>query len=273
MNNYNPKISIIKSKTKKYIFQPYSDLHIERKGFYPDIHPINPSLHDYGDAIYICLLAGDIGCVNDPLYYEFLRLIGSRFNFTYVILGNHEYNGNSIEYVDRIIKYKNIPNVTFLQKNSIYFPDIDTLLLGCTLWSYIPKGAKNAVERTCSNYKNINNFNTFKNNKLFIDHYTWLEDNLNGPESIKIVMTHHTPSIHGTNTYLNTRLLTVYNYSTDIPDLLKKANIWVCGHTHYNPPSNTINIEGCLVVLNQMGYSKFSPEKDFNLNCGFIIEQ
>merc|ERR1711933_402572 len=69
------------------------------------------------------------------------------------------------------------------------------------------------------------------------------------------VLTHHTPSMHGTSAPEHETPGNTVNhaFSTDLSELLRlpSVKLWAYGHTHYN---NDQLIHGTRLVSNQLGY-------------------
>jgi hypothetical protein len=245
-----------------YNFYVFSDLHLEKKSFNTDLI----TEQEYNEStINICILAGDIGNPQQESFWTFIDQVCKIFDLVLFVAGNHEYFHSCIELTNSLLKSRETDKFKVLDKDGIYFPKIDTLILGCTLWSYIPKNAVWNVVKNISNYKAISNFTIEKNNSLFVDHLKFIETHLKqSTAKTKIVITHHAPLIKPCikSMYLNS--LSLHSYATNIPDIVKLANYWIHGHTHYS--LNTIH-ENCHVVSNQFGYidnPNFNPK--FKLN-------
>lgn len=220
---------------KNNLFYYLSDLHIE-KG-YQRIFNINKNLIERPYLI----LSGDIGCVNEKSYQNFLYSISSRFDKVFVVAGNHEYDNNrkNIEEInidiEDICNAKN--NLFFLQQKTFKICENRNIILaGCTLWSQLPK----------SKYK------------YHLQDKKWLYNTLeNDTINSYVIATHHSP------VFSNVKIKKSSHYfSSDQTNLLKKNNLimWIHGHNHVN---KDIIMYNTLITTNQYGSYKI-PQKGFN---------
>src|ERR1700712_3903432 len=119
--------------------QILSDLHLETLKSY-DVFEITPA------APYLALL-GDIGCVNDLGYFEFLEKQLPKFKIVFVLLGNHEPYYSSWELakqklrdIEKELWEKNtdgkLGKLVFMDQTR-YDLSPTTTILGCTLFSNI----------------------------------------------------------------------------------------------------------------------------------------
>lgn len=191
---------------KNKLFQYSSDLHLE-KGFRRNIVPKTPNL----------ILCGDIGYVFQKSYEEFLlNETSPYFDRVFVLSGNHEYDNfkNDISLVDERIE--NIcckrNNIVYLQKKTFALSK-DVSLMGCTLWSSLPKSKI----------------------KLHQDHKLWISNILfENPHINYVIATHHCPLFECiSDKYYNK----IPNYfASDQSDLISFPNVmqWIHGHSHRN---------------------------------------
>lgn len=187
------------------MFQFSSDLHLER-GFKRDIFPKSPNL----------ILGGDIGYVSQDSYKEFLLSMSPYFQRVFVLSGNHEYdtyNPKDFPLVDE--KIENIcsmrNNLFYLQKKSFRLSEEENIhLIGCTLWSGLPKSKL----------------------ELHKDHTLWISNMLFENPHIKyVVATHHCPLLE----CISQQKLPNY-FASDQSELVSKSNVlqWIHGHSHRN---------------------------------------
>jgi hypothetical protein len=133
-----------------------SDLHLEFKGV-PDKNPSIPVNSK------ILALLGDIGNPTLTSYKEFLLLQSSRFEYVFVIAGNHEYYGLDVTRAKQLIRNicSTCDNLIFLDRNSFVYnvPDSNKTIkfLGCTLWTNVPAKEKSIIQECLNDYRNISN--------------------------------------------------------------------------------------------------------------------
>ncbi len=260
-----------------------SDLHIE---FYK-----NTNIFNFFDISKLneptsLILAGDIGYPYHQNYEIFIKQCSETFKNVIIITGNHEYYcGLPISLVDEKISdiVKNFNNVHFLQKNELIIDNI--VILGCTLWTYIPDNISNIVSRLINDYRKIiylENGNEYQydveyNNNLNKEHIQWIFNNIEKYNNKKIiVITHHLPSwnmIHPK--YLSNKQDTSINwaFANNLDELILKSNnlhYWICGHSH---SSNLKKIGNCQILLNPKGYPlKSNNHENIEYNNSLIID-
>lgn len=263
-----------------------SDLHIE---FYIDLSADDQLavwkrlLVPTSDTL---ALIGDIGILTSKRFKEqyesFITWCISRWSHVIVLTGNHEYYCSdsaspcTIEDCDLYLKslsesrrYRN--KLYFLQKDGITINGVT--ILGCTLWSFIPPEAREAVSESLNDYHLIykrgsaSPVTPFDTHSIFCDHEAWLRRTLGtitqGPV---IILTHHTPSCTGTSApyYEGPDRPTNHAFSSDLRGLIAEfpcIDFWCYGHTHYNNrqrviqrPSEDGKESSCQLLSNQAGY-------------------
>lgn len=261
-------------KTKSFsssiinIFQYYSDLHIEhQKNLLPNITPLSndylfskdkyKSLSiDYDEVTFIknIILAGDIGNPTTDIYWSFLKNINSLFDRCFLICGNHEYYGNDISYINKLInnniqKYQ-LNKIYFLNNSSISFDSFK--IIGSTMWNYISTQHKDEITNYMNDYKLIQNFNTDKCNLLHNQSVKYIESELNNTELPCIVVTHHAPSFNNTSHIKYKNNSTTHAFASNVEYLLNnhKCIQWIFGHTHHNDSNLHPKLK-----TNQLGYN------------------
>ena len=192
----------------------------------------------------ILMLPGDIG---DPIkheYHKFLEHQAYRFKAVYFVAGNHEYYSKNKticeinEYIKDLTKYINKKTV----KNNLYFlnRDVSTInndyvVLGCTLWTNIPKTYPNSFDNKNilnDDFKLITNEQISDINKQDIE---WLNEQIDyykDKDRHVIIMTHHCPTKQlQANKYKTYMYPDKYYNSLDY--LMKKPVVaWLSGHSH-----------------------------------------
>jgi predicted MPP superfamily phosphohydrolase len=236
------------SEIKTFNFQVVSDLHLEFQIGFPNITP---------KSEFIFLL-GDIGSPLKDNYWQFIENLSKKFMMVYIITGNHEYYGSTIDYIDNLIntKIKEYRNVVFLngRKGGI-FRIYDTIILGTTLWSYIPPEHMLEVKNKLNDYKYIQNFTPELCNIMFNDNVNWILETL---QQFKynpvIILSHHTPLINGTSLPQHENTPTNHAFSSDLSFILPRIHTWCYGHTHFNHPEGKFNFSNTQLISNQKGY-------------------
>ncbi|KAF7912711.1 uncharacterized protein EAF01_001732 [Botrytis porri] len=248
-------------------FQILSDLHLEVCSQYYTflIAPVAPYL----------ILAGDIGRLIDyEDYLAFLAKQTAQFERVFLVLGNHEFyhfsRTSALEQARRLENEAALNDKLVLchQKRwDIELGDSQTTILGCTLWSKIDDGAREAVQARLKDLEKIDNWSIDDHNAAHISDLTWLFNEVTNiqnqnksraegePEKKILVITHHAPTIVGTSSPKNsnnpwgsvfaTELLG--NSSTNWVDV----KVWVFGHTHF---TTDMEKNGVRVLSNQRGY-------------------
>ena len=132
-----------------------SDLHLEGvfgSGSEPPEDLIVPS------AMYL-VLAGDICTLTSdmiPRYKAWLRRIAEGFEKVFVLAGNHEFYGVSLEEGRAALSEicASDPRLFFLDRTRVCLQG-DVVLLGCTLWSHVPRHAEAKVLGLLNDYRVI----------------------------------------------------------------------------------------------------------------------
>jgi len=140
----------MESNNNKFRLQLMSDLHIEflRGETTREITPRAP---------YLGLL-GDIGVLSEKQfskYKKFLLEQTTKFEKVFVLLGNHEYYGSSVDLVQERVKEAcgQHPNLILMQKTSLLVDGVR--LLGTTLWSKVPQERIRDVTHGLNDYAQI----------------------------------------------------------------------------------------------------------------------
>lgn len=218
-----------------HVFQVCSDIHFEemkREVSFEDIlKPCAPFL----------ILAGDIGDPGTGIFVEFLDFCSTRFERVFMVAGNHEYYGSrSMESTDALISSicARFSNVLFLNQACHQIaPDI--LVVGLTLWTYVPRYVWNEAHAKVNDYKYIPGCSPGKLNDLHGRHADWLRQQLEQATQRGqrvIVVSHHPPSMTGTSLPRFSNDPVKYCYRNRLDSLVNmKCNVaWICGHTHFS---------------------------------------
>ncbi len=203
--------------------------------------------------------------------------------------GNHEYYNFDFAVINRefptIIKQINNDarhlgyqgTITLLNPGETIIDDVR--FLGSTLWSSF-EGGNSAIMQNAM--MRMNDYRLIKNNgrrfvpadALMAHHKAveYLEEKLSekGSWNKTIVLTHNGPSFRSVHPKFKTDpsyALLNGAYSTDLPELLVKADIWFHGHTH---DSYDYVEQGCRIICNPRGY--FGHELNNSFKADLTIE-
>lgn len=256
--------------------QVLSDLHLEApKGYeFFDILPKAP---------YLALL-GDVGNIV-PHRDDFIAFITQQlkqFQVVLFVLGNHEaYHSNWYEALSILRGFENdarndaaLGEFVLLDRAAYRLPGTNTVILGCSLFSYIPPESEQAVSFGLNDFYQIDGWDVTAHNEAHRRDLAWLNTNVARleREDVKIViLSHWSPSTdsrsidpkHATSPITSA-------FATDLSDQAcfesEKVKIWAFGHTHYNCDFSFGRKGGTgplRLVTNQRGYY-FSQAKGFD---------
>lgn len=246
--------------------------------FISDIH-----LEYFGDSINVLdfltptceniALLGDIGYPNAKNYASFIDQCSKLFKKVFVITGNHEYymckesNCNMTD-VDKLVEKicKNYSNVHFLN-NSVFELDDSTIILGTTLWSFIPTNEQIIVEMALNdyNYIRLNNKKLRPSdiNMIFKCNLDWLKTKLNNyNDKNVIILSHHTPSFKSIAPQFKGHACNCA-YANDLDKFIEvfpNIKFWLFGHTH---ASIEFKVGSSTCLSNPLGYKRFVNESGF----------
>ena len=246
-------------------FQIISDLHLESYNKLPKIRdiitPKAPNL----------ILAGDICFIKHPFFIPFFQKLSPLFKKIIYIFGNHEYyiagdyQIETIAAIEMLARKKLSPfkNIHILQKSFIKLDDI--VILGCTLWSYLSKkdfvyGMQMLSASSFVRHNNTILLHPSISNELYFNHKAWLKDMLEvfGNKKV-IVVTHYLPTIKAIdNKY------TIFNksYYSNCDNLVERATIWCCGHTH---DQKIIHVGETPLYINAVGRKQERKNEPYNM--------
>jgi predicted MPP superfamily phosphohydrolase len=233
----------------------FSDLHLE---FIKD-EEIKPFLNNIPQGLDdICICAGDIGNPYEQHYELFINAISKLFKKVFVIAGNHEYYGHTIEETNDFLTdfLKLFNNISFL--NNSYELYEGYYFIGTTLWSNVTN-----PYYAIADINKIKNFDWKKYNELNKQCIKFLEDNI---KDNSIIITHHLPSrklidkkyLHYTTIPYNQWFYC--NLDNFIEKNKDNIKAWFCGHTH---TSFEIKINEIPFVCNPLGYPNEKNDIDF----------
>lgn len=239
------KLFLIFQKIKMETFQYVSDLHIDRnKNLKIKLNPKNVDKN--------LIIAGDLcKTEDDKLYTKFISKVCKIFDNVFLIPGNHEYYESSFKKTNDFLKRLNKTYINLHVLNKKKFKTKKgNILLGCTLWSYVPSHLLKKVTIV----EPIMNFSNEKRNSLFEDHHRWLLKNINkNPNAI--VITHHSPS-HKFISPIFKKCSSRYRYVNDLDFLIPFTKKWIFGHTHFKKSNG-------IAISNPMGNPSENIDFDF----------
>lgn len=264
--------------------QIISDLHLESSKSY-DIFDIIPK------APYLALL-GDIGTFSDDHKDDFLSFLTrhlQKFQIVFFVPGNHEAYGTTWSTVLSILrkfeldvsKDGSLGKFVLLERGVYKLPDGKTILLGCSLFSFVPEESAMNVELRLNDFFSTQGWTVAQHNAAHTRDLEWLNEQvsrLSNTENI-VVLTHWSPSTdprsldpkHGDwkssaiGCAFSTQLSGQRCFESE------QVRIWAFGHTHFNCDFIKERESGPLrVVSNQRGYyfaqaAGFDCEKVLNL--------
>ena len=211
----------------------------------------------------ICVLAGDIGNPFKINYDVFMNAMSKTFVKTFVIPGNHEYYGKTIEETNDYMKdyFKWFDNITLL--NNSYEIYDNRCFIGTTLWSNISDERYKINDMSC-----IHGFDISQYNKLNKECVSFLEDTLENMKEKKscIVISHHMPSESLIDPKYKTERMAHYNqwFYCNMDNLIEsnqeKIQCWFYGHTH--TPLTSI-LHGVPMLCNPIGYPGENTHSDY----------
>ncbi len=210
-------------------FQYISDLHLEF-GTRIQLIPVAENL----------IVAGDICHVTSDKYYLFIEEMSKKFKKVFIITGNHEYYGTSIQGGEIILKnnIKEYSNVYYLQNSSYHFEDCNISIFGSTYWSEINKENEKTIKRCINDFKYIQKFNIKDFNRLHKEAKRILEEEINTkPDRQWILILHHVPQIYLTDKqYLKTeedrKINEAFSSNNEFIEKTENIKYVVYGHTH-----------------------------------------
>ncbi|TGO70582.1 hypothetical protein BELL_0702g00050 [Botrytis elliptica] len=248
-------------------FQVLSDLHLELCSQYHtfSIAPVAPYL----------ILAGDIGRLIDyEGYLAFLAKQTAQFEKVFLVLGNHEFyhlsHTSALEQAQRLENEAVLNGKLVLCRQKrwdIDLGDSQTTILGCTLWSKIDGGAREAVRTRIKDLQKIDEWSIDDHNTAHISDLTWLFNQVRNiqnqnkyraegePGRKILVVTHHAPTIVGTSSPKNSNNPWGSAFATELLGDSSMSwvdvKVWVFGHTHF---TTDFEKDGIRVLSNQRGY-------------------
>eukprot|EP00727_Mastigamoeba_balamuthi_P000896 m51a1_g10803 hypothetical protein (309) ;mRNA; r:30398-31324 len=260
-----------------------SDLHIDAWPADPDgsvPFPITPR------ARYLAV-AGDISPVCSErllgLFGSFLARASAAFERVFVVAGNHEYYGATLQNADDAIDRtcSGLPNVTRLRRGMRAF-DVDerTRVVGATLWTRVPAEHASSVQRGANVYRRAfrapgEPLAVEDTNAEYDASMSWIRQEARRARDdgrSLVVVTHYSPiwGVAGPACVRDERLRCCFESRELEADLCSERAVdwsavraWMFGHTH---ECGEWRRGGIVFVANQCGYwRKEWPDYDDSL--------
>ncbi|QPG93587.1 hypothetical protein C2857_001046 [Epichloe festucae Fl1] len=261
-------------------FQILSDLHLEHSSGYAAF-TITPK------APYLALL-GDIGnvCRDKEQFRAFLKVQLRQFRIVFFVAGNHEAYGSDWEdtvhelesFEHEVRQDDGLGEFVLLNRKQYRIPGCDTVVLGCSLFSYIPDGLHITLGLALNDFRATRAWDTDLHNEEHARDLTWLNDSVSaldaeGDGAVVVIFTHWSPTVHPTSMdpkHFNTPLS--HGFTTNLRKEAcfrsRRVRLWAFGHTHYNCDfvlDREKGEEPIRLVTNQKGYEgekvgNFDPE-------------
>ncbi|KAG8159763.1 hypothetical protein KVR01_010400 [Diaporthe batatas] len=255
--------------------QILSDLHLETPKAY-DVYEIKPR------APHLALL-GDIGCVSDPGYLDFLTAQLAQFRTVFHVLGNHEPYGSSwgaarqtlrgFQEQNRRDRARQPPaegsdgmpgEYVLLDRGEFHLPGHNLTILGCTLFSDVPAASRDDIGLGLNDFFRIGGWTVEQHVEAHRRDAAWLDGRVAAiarehPGRRVAVLTHHSPTVDAravSPRHAASKLQP--GFATDLRGrgCWGAGNVvfWAFGHTHYNFARFRDEATGKEVYSNQRGY-------------------
>ncbi|KMU89496.1 ser/Thr protein phosphatase superfamily protein [Coccidioides immitis H538.4] len=191
----------------------------------------------------------------------------AQFDRVFLVLGNHEFYGisredglkaaNALEVEPQLLGKLSVLNQSRVDINR------RVTIIGCTLWSYIPKEYQLWVRMKVADLSRINDWTVENHNTEHLQDVQWLQQeihNISLEEDRRdlIIVTHHAPSAtktvdpkHNSNPWGSAFCSDLLESQSQILARFKIIHHWIFGHTHWN---TKFRQHGMIISSNQLGY-------------------
>ena len=224
----------------------------------------------------VLVLAGDIGDpATVPLFFDYLRRKAPKLPVLYVLC-NHEYYGFALNEAKDL--YRSICqkyDITLLDDDSIILDGVQ--FIGSTLWTDFSLGGDADASmrwagRTLPDFREIYDekgrpLTPETMRMLHQVSRAYIETALDPAAEARVVISHFVPRLELVAKRHYTKavgLLHSAYWTTHLPELTTRANLWIYGHTHDNISTY---IGDTRFVSNQRGYSRSydaAEQRDYN---------
>nr|WRJ69786.1 Metallophosphatase [Oceanusvirus sp.] len=231
------------------MLQVLSDVHLEARRV--------ATLRDFVDPCAENLvLAGDIGDPGRKTYSDFIEQACQSFRRVFVVPGNHEYYGRTLEEGDGLVREACAARgAEVLQGSRTRVDGVD--LVGATLWSRVDAFDRSAYEH--SDHVSVREFTPRIRNDIHTRHAEFLRWAVTREEPV-VVVTHHLPSFSLVADEYRRPFAKNDMWASACDDIVKRASAWIYGHTH--APSRRIAFGVCETVCNPVGYPDETSRHD-----------
>lgn len=225
------------------------------------------------------LLAGDISIFKDTesrlvedTSYEvgwrgLIEWLSDNFKMTYLIPGNHEFFGDTLENgFLKIAEYNKYSYKFKILYNEVVHLNDEYAIVGSTLWTNIPKCYSIGLNN--NDLQNIKNWSLKKHIEQHKCCISFLKRSLENKNKKYIVVTHHSPSTYDTSNFFFSIESSNCTYSIDLDELLHKSTVWIFGHTHWNivhKYSKTLLMSNCQGKYYENTGKKYRNDMVFNV--------
>jgi hypothetical protein len=245
-------------------FQYVSDLHLEFRGF-----EVNKIIESIIPAAPYLVLAGDIGKPSHPNYTFFLAAMSKRFEYVFLVAGNHEFYGSSVpEALAAITKIcDGFPNVYFLNSELFVDASLPIHIFGGTMWTLVKSEERHGVEILMNDSRLIREFtvdSAATEHMRFVERLqVSLDANTDKPF---LVISHHLPSFELIDPkYSGSSINSAF--ATNVPMAHdERIKAWVYGHTHSSRP-------GPRFYCNPIGYPGENLSVTYNALLTIPLEE
>lgn len=223
----------------------------------------------------VLILAGDVLMLNtkqhlvrDPNYeagYKGLvNWLADNFRQVFMVMGNHEFFrkrfDDCMKLMDEINRLR--PNFRVLYNEAVCLEG-NTWLAGTTLWSDIKS------HNSFMDGKKIYGWELEDNNREHRCSRSWLTRTLADTTKKWIVVTHHAPSLYETSHFHHNILPDNSSYCSDLDHLVRKAKVWMFGHTHKNVcmeyESGSFLVSNCMGKRSESIVNRYSERYTINI--------
>ncbi|KAM7188805.1 Metallo-dependent phosphatase-like protein [Naviculisporaceae sp. PSN 640] len=261
--------------------QILSDLHLEVGKLY-DTFEIKPN------APHLALL-GDIGNVaaHKDEFLAFLTRQLRQFQTVMLVPGNHEaYHSSWPDTLDALHEFQlellsiarkdpSLGEFILLDRRAVRLPYSNTVVLGCSLFSYVPPESHDAVSMGLNDFYQTARWDVDAHNKMHQRDLAWLNEQVadcEGSDTKIAIFSHWSPSkdLRAIEPrHVGSSITSAF--STDLSKekcfTSKNVKLWAFGHTHYNCDFMVEREDGAgplRIVANQRGYY-FAQSEGFDI--------
>lgn len=206
-------------------------------------------------------------------YTNFFDTVSSDYKYVFVVLGNHDYWGSSLEYAQ--LEYETYfgrlyQNVFTLSSYSPLEVN-DTILVGDTLWTDFDNSNISSMSmwrNTMNDYLYINSsteFGTVSASRILEEHEDHKRDIFAAADLYHdkkvVVVTHHAPSEKSVSKKYKDHYANSYYFSNLESEIIERKNIVAWAHGHMHSRIKYKIGKNCTVYCNAYGYNEELPTK------------